>query len=191
MKALSKLSDEMNAEQFSGRLNDIYNKLLNLLGGDRSRAQSLICAALSFKKWDEGSYRCNSILEEGNHAFDDALWKWFLKWVAEKAEDVSLWKDLKEVSLSHVDHLVVSMAKYVTHRHRDYENGRVVRSFFTKNDFPIWETSKLADCTRFVLKQYSGDDSCRHVVDCTEAVSIRRQHAEMCQLNPNLNLIRI
>ena len=29
MKALSKLSDEMNAEQFSGRLNDIYNKLLN------------------------------------------------------------------------------------------------------------------------------------------------------------------
>ena len=119
MKALSKLSDEMNAEQFSGRLNDIYNKLLNLLGVDRSRAQSLICAALSFKKWDEGSYRCNSILEEGNHAFDDACWKRFLEWVAEKIEDVSLWKGLDEVSLGRVDDLVVSMAKYVTSCHRN------------------------------------------------------------------------
>jgi hypothetical protein len=59
MKALSKLSDEMNAEQFSDRLNAIYNELLNLLDVDRPRAQSLICAALSFKKWDEGGCRCN------------------------------------------------------------------------------------------------------------------------------------
>ena len=48
MNALPKLSDEMNAEQFSDRLNDIYNELLNLLDVDRPRAQSLICAALSF-----------------------------------------------------------------------------------------------------------------------------------------------
>ena len=41
MKALSKLSDEMNAEQFSDRLNAIYNELLNLLDVDRPRAQSL------------------------------------------------------------------------------------------------------------------------------------------------------
>jgi len=190
MKALSKLSDEMNAEQFSDRLNAIYNELLNLLDVDRPRAQSLICAALSFKKWDEGGCRCNFFGEEGEHAFDDAYWKRFLEWVAEKIEDVSLWKGLDEVSLGRVDNLVVSMAKYVTRCHRDYENGRVVRSFLTENDFPIWETSKLADCTRFVLKQYSGDDSCRHVVDCTEIVRIQRQHTEMCRLDPNLNLMR-
>lgn len=190
MKSLSKLTAEMGAEQFLGSLSDIYNELLNSLGDDRPRAQCLISAALSFKKWDEGSYRCNSFLEDGDRAFDDALWKLFLKWVTEKAEDVSLWRDLNEVHLERVDHLVVSMAKYITHRHRDYENERVVRSFFTENDFPIWETSRLADCARFVLKQYNGDDSCRHVVDCAEAVHIRRLYTERCRLDPNLNLMR-
>ena len=190
MKPLSKLNDEMNAEQFSGRLNDIYNELLNSLGGDRSGAQGLICAALSFKKWDENNYRCNSFLEEGDHAFDDALWKWFLKWVAGKTNDVSHLEALNEVSLERVDHLVVSLAKYVTHRHRDYENERAMRSFFAENDFPIWETSGLADCVRFVLRQYNGDCSCRHVVDCAEAVCIRRLHTERCRLDPNLNLMQ-
>lgn len=190
MKPLSKLIDELNAERFSLRLDEVYAESLNALDGDRSMAQGLVCAALSFKKWDECSCHCNSFLEEGDHAFDGALWELFLKWTVEKSEDISLWLDFNSAHREQVDQLVVSMAKYVTHRHRDYENERAVRSFFIKNDFPIWETSGLADCTRFVLKQYNGDDSSRRVVDCTKFVDIQRLHTERCGLDPKLNLMQ-